>query len=122
MKQELKEAVEWPLKYAKIFEHMKARPPKGILLYGPPGTGKTMLAKAVAGETSSNFTYIGGPEIMSKFYGESEGKLREIFKEADFSQEDFTCLQTILKQVSSIIENKTCSLKLPQMCKMSHYN
>ncbi|MEM4233308.1 MAG: CDC48 family AAA ATPase, partial [Thermoplasmata archaeon] len=80
-KEELKEVVEF-LKYPEKFAALGARIPKGVLLVGPPGTGKTLLAKAVASETSANFTSIGGPEIMSKFYGESEERLREIFKEA----------------------------------------
>ena len=83
VKQELREAVEWPLKYPEVFEHANAKPPKGILLYGPPGTGKTLLAKAVANESEANFYSISGPEIMSKYYGESEQRLREIFKEAE---------------------------------------
>lgn len=79
----IREMVELPLRHPELFKRLGVEAPKGVLLHGPPGTGKTMLAKAVAGETSSNFVYIGGPEIMSKFYGESEGKLREIFKEAE---------------------------------------
>lgn len=79
----IREMVELPLKHPELFKRLGVEAPKGVLLHGPPGTGKTMLAKAVAGETSSNFISIGGPEIMSKFYGESEGKLREIFKEAE---------------------------------------
>ena len=81
-KQELKEAVEWPLKYAKVFEHMNARPPKGILLYGPPGTGKTMLAKAVATESEANFIAVKGPEFLNKWVGESEKAVRETFRKA----------------------------------------
>ena len=81
-KLELQEAVEWPLKYSEIFEHMDARPPKGILLYGPPGTGKTLLAKAVANESEANFISIKGPEILSKWVGESERAVREVFRKA----------------------------------------
>ncbi len=79
----IREMVELPLKHPELFKRLGIEAPKGVLLHGPPGTGKTMLAKAVAGETSSNFVYVGGPEIMSKFYGESEEKLREIFKDAE---------------------------------------
>ncbi|MDR3205746.1 MAG: CDC48 family AAA ATPase [Candidatus Methanoplasma sp.] len=79
----IREMVELPLRHPELFKRLGVEAPKGVLLHGPPGTGKTMLAKAVAGETSSNFVTIGGPEIVSKFYGESEGKLREIFKEAE---------------------------------------
>mgnify|MGYP001626333811 CR=1 FL=1 len=62
----LQEAVEWPLKYPEVFEHLDAKPPKGILLYGPPGTGKTLLAKAVANESEANFISVKGPELLSK--------------------------------------------------------
>ncbi len=81
-KQELKEAVEWPLKFGKVFEHMSAKPPKGILLYGPPGTGKTMLAKAVATESEANFIAVKGPEFLNKWVGESEKAVRETFRKA----------------------------------------
>ena len=80
---QVREMIELPLKHPELFKRLGVEAPKGVLLHGPPGTGKTMLAKAVAGETSSNFITIGGPEIVSKFYGESEGKLREIFKDAE---------------------------------------
>ncbi len=82
VKQQLVESVEWPLTYAKLFEHMDAEPPKGILLYGPPGTGKTMLAKAVATESQANFISIKGPEFLSKWVGESEKAVRETFRKA----------------------------------------
>ncbi len=82
VKKELKEAVEWPLKYAALFEHMDAAPPKGVLLYGPPGTGKTMLAKAVATESEANFINVKGPEFLSKWVGESEKAVRETFRKA----------------------------------------
>ncbi len=82
VKSELKEAVELPLKQPELFEQMGVRPIKGILLYGPPGTGKTLLAKAVAHETEANFIVISGPQILSKFVGESEKAVREIFKKA----------------------------------------
>ncbi len=81
-KQELKEAVEWPLKFGKVFDHMNAKPPKGILLYGPPGTGKTMLAKAVATESEANFIAVKGPEFLNKWVGESEKAVRETFRKA----------------------------------------
>jgi transitional endoplasmic reticulum ATPase len=74
--------IELPLRHPELFERLGVEAPKGVLLHGPPGTGKTLLAKAVASETNANFYSIGGPEIMSKFYGESEERLREIFKEA----------------------------------------
>jgi transitional endoplasmic reticulum ATPase len=80
--QKVREMIELPLRHPEIFEKLGIEAPKGVLLYGPPGTGKTLLAKAVANETNAGFYSIGGPEIMSKFYGESEARLREIFKEA----------------------------------------
>jgi transitional endoplasmic reticulum ATPase len=82
VKQDLKEAVEWPLKTPEIFQRLGIRPPKGILLYGPPGCGKTLLAKAVATESAANFITIKGPEIFSKWVGESEKAIREVFRKA----------------------------------------
>jgi transitional endoplasmic reticulum ATPase len=82
IKQELQEAVEWPLKYPKLFEKAGIRPLNGILLFGPPGCGKTLLAKAIATESRSNFIAIKGPEIFSKWVGESERAVREIFRKA----------------------------------------
>jgi transitional endoplasmic reticulum ATPase len=82
IKQELQEAVEWPLKYQRAFEYTDATPPKGILLYGPPGTGKTLMAKAAANESEANFISIKGPELLSKWVGESEKGVREIFRKA----------------------------------------
>ena len=81
-RQELTEAVEWPLKNPQAFKRLGIKPPKGILLYGPPGTGKTLLAKAIATETKANFISIKGPELLSKWVGESEKAVREIFKKA----------------------------------------
>jgi transitional endoplasmic reticulum ATPase len=81
-KQELMETVEWPLRYAGLYRHMNAIPPKGILLYGPPGTGKTLLAKAVASESQANFISVKGPEFLSKWVGESEKAVRETFRKA----------------------------------------
>jgi transitional endoplasmic reticulum ATPase len=82
VKAELKQAVEWPLKYPKSFEEMGIRAPRGVLLYGPPGTGKTLLAKAIATESQANFISIKGPELISKWVGESEKGIRQIFKKA----------------------------------------
>ncbi len=82
-KQKIREIVEWPMKHPELFKHLGIEPPKGILLHGPPGTGKTLLAKALANEIGAYFIAINGPEIMSKYYGESEQRLREIFKEAE---------------------------------------
>ena len=82
VKQHLKEAVEWPLKNPEIFSKLGIKPPKGILLYGPPGCGKTMLARAVATESEANFISIKGPEVFSKWVGESEKAIREVFRKA----------------------------------------
>ena len=82
VKQSLREAVEWPLEKPQVFKRMGIKPPRGILLYGPPGTGKTLIAKAVANESNANFISIKGPEILSKWVGESEKAVRELFKRA----------------------------------------
>jgi transitional endoplasmic reticulum ATPase len=82
IKQELREAVEWPLKYPDIFKKAGTTPPKGIILYGKPGTGKTLLAKAVANESGVNFISIKGPQLISRYVGESERGVREIFRKA----------------------------------------
>src|SRR5574341_168972 len=79
--QKIREMVELPMRHPELFEKLGIESPKGVLLYGPPGTGKTLLAKAVAGETNSHFTSLSGPEIMAKHYGESEERLRDIFKQ-----------------------------------------
>jgi transitional endoplasmic reticulum ATPase len=78
----VREMVELPMKHPELFEKLGIKPPKGVLLYGPPGTGKTLLAKAVASESNAHFLHLNGPEIMDKFYGESERKLRDIFDDA----------------------------------------
>ncbi len=79
----VREMIEIPLKHPEIFERLGVQPPKGVLLYGPPGTGKTLLAKAVAHESQANFLSLNGPEIMSKFVGEAEKKLRQLFEDAE---------------------------------------
>ncbi|MFO7836127.1 MAG: CDC48 family AAA ATPase [Candidatus Thorarchaeota archaeon] len=81
--QRIREMVELPMRHPEIFKRLGIEPPRGLILHGPPGTGKTLLAKAVASESEANFTHINGPEIMSKFYGESEQKLRKIFEDAE---------------------------------------
>ena len=80
--QRIREMIELPLRYPQVFERLGIGAPKGVFLYGPPGTGKTLIARAVANETDAYFTHISGPEIMGKFYGESEGRLRSVFEEA----------------------------------------
>ncbi|MEK0360554.1 MAG: CDC48 family AAA ATPase [Nitrosopumilus sp.] len=82
LKQELRETIEWPLKYKSVFDYANANPPKGVFIYGPPGTGKTLIAKAVANESEANFISIKGPELLSKWVGESEKGIREIFRKA----------------------------------------
>ncbi|RLE71548.1 MAG: AAA family ATPase [Thermoprotei archaeon] len=82
-KQKIREMIELPLKHPELFKRLGIEPPKGVLLHGPPGTGKTLLAKAVANESGAHFIAINGPEIMSKYYGESEARLREVFREAE---------------------------------------
>ncbi|MFA7708612.1 MAG: CDC48 family AAA ATPase, partial [archaeon] len=81
-KQQLKEMIEWPMKHKELFEKVGITAPRGVLLYGPPGTGKTLLAKAIATETNANFISIKGPEVFNKWVGESEKKIRDIFKKA----------------------------------------
>src|SRR5660398_234253 len=75
--------IELPMKHPELFERLGIEPPKGVLMHGPPGTGKTLIARAVANESGANFFSIAGPEIMSKYYGESEQRLREIFEQAN---------------------------------------
>jgi len=81
-KQVLRESVEWPLTYERLFEETNTNPPSGVLLYGPPGTGKTLLARALAGETDVNFVRVDGPEIVDRYVGESEKAIREVFERA----------------------------------------
>jgi transitional endoplasmic reticulum ATPase len=81
----VREMIELPLKHPELFDRLGIDPPKGVLLYGPPGTGKTFLARAVAHESGAHFSVINGPEIMGKFYGESEERLRKVFEEAEKS-------------------------------------
>ena len=80
--QRVREMIELPLKYPQVFERLGIEAPKGVLLHGPPGTGKTLIARAVANETEASFVHVNGPEIMGKYYGESEGRLRGIFENA----------------------------------------
>jgi len=95
VRQELAEAVEWPLKYAALYQHMGAQVPKGILLHGPPGTGKTLLAKALANESGVNFISVKGPELLSKWVGESERGVREVFRKARMSAPSIVFLDEI---------------------------
>ena len=105
VKQELSEAVEWPLKHPQSFNRLGVKAPKGILLYGPPGTGKTLLAKAVAKESESNFILVKGPEVLSKWVGESEKAIREIFKKA--RQTSPTII--FLDEIDSIVPSRSVS-------------
>lgn len=105
IKNELKEAVEWPLKYSEIFKQTHTSPPKGILLYGPPGTGKTLLAKAAASQTGVNFISVKGPSLLSKYVGESERAIRNIFKTA--KQASPTIL--FFDEIDSIVPSRSSS-------------
>lgn len=119
--QKVREMIELPLRHPEIFERIGIEAPKGVLLHGPPGTGKTLLAKAVASETNANFYSIGGPEIMSKFYGESEEKLREIFKEAQENAPSIIFIDEIVsiapkrEEVSGDVEKRIVSQLLTLM-------
>ena len=90
----VREMIELPLRHPELFKRLGVEAPKGVLLHGPPGTGKTLLAKAVANETNSNFFTIGGPEIMSKYHGESEERLRNVFQEAEKNAPEFDGVTT----------------------------
>jgi transitional endoplasmic reticulum ATPase len=119
--QKVREMIELPLRHPEIFERLGIEAPKGVLLYGPPGTGKTLLAKAVANETNANFYSIGGPEIMSKFYGESEERLREIFKQAEENAPSIIFIDEIdsiapkREEVSGDVEKRIVSQLLTMM-------
>ena len=119
--QKVREMIELPLRHPEIFERIGIEAPKGVFLYGPPGTGKTLLAKAVANETNANFYSIGGPEIMSKFYGESEERLRETFKEAQGNSPSIIFIDEIdsiapkREEVSGDVEKRVVSQLLTLM-------
>jgi transitional endoplasmic reticulum ATPase len=124
LKEEVKkvrEMVELPLKRPEIFSRLGIEPPKGVLLYGPPGTGKTLLAKAVANESEAHFILLNGPEIMSKFYGESEKKIREIFDEAEKNApaiifiDEIDSLAPKREDVSGEVERRVVSQLLTMM-------
>jgi transitional endoplasmic reticulum ATPase len=119
--QKVREMIELPLRHPEIFDRIGIEAPKGVLLYGPPGTGKTLLAKAVANETNANFYSISGPEIMSKFYGESEERLREVFKEAEENAPSIIFIDEIdsiapkREEVSGDVEKRVVSQLLTLM-------
>jgi transitional endoplasmic reticulum ATPase len=119
--QKVRELIELPLRHPEIFERIGIEAPKGVLLYGPPGTGKTLLAKAVANETNANFYSIGGPEIMSKFYGESEERLRETFRQAQENSPSIIFIDEIdsiapkREEVSGDVEKRVVSQLLSLM-------
>ncbi len=119
--QKVREMIELPLRHPEIFERIGIEAPKGVLLYGPPGTGKTLLAKAVANETNANFYSIGGPEIMSKFHGESEERLRETFKQAQENSPSIIFIDEIdsiapkREEVSGDVEKRVVSQLLTLM-------
>jgi len=117
----IREMVELPLKHPEIFERLGIDPPKGVLLYGPPGTGKTLLAKAVANESEANFILINGPELMSKFYGESEKNLRDKFDEAEKSApaiifiDEIDAIASKREEVNGEVERRVVSQLLTLM-------
>ena len=119
--QKVREMIELPLRHPEIFDRIGIEAPKGVLLHGPPGTGKTLLAKAVANETNANFYSISGPEIMSKFYGESEERLREVFKEAEENAPSIIFIDEIdsiapkREEVSGDVEKRVVSQLLTLM-------
>ena len=119
--QKVREMIELPLRHPEIFDRIGIEAPKGVLLHGPPGTGKTLLAKAVANETNTNFYSISGPEIMSKFYGESEERLREVFKEAEENAPSIIFIDEIdsiapkREEVSGDVEKRVVSQLLTLM-------
>jgi transitional endoplasmic reticulum ATPase len=119
--QKVREMIELPLRHPEIFERIGIEAPKGVLLFGPPGTGKTLLAKAVANETNASFYSISGPEIMSKFYGESEERLREVFKEAEQNAPSIIFIDEIdsiapkREEVSGDVEKRVVSQLLTLM-------
>ncbi len=104
-KEELKETIEWPIEHPESFKRIGIKPPKGVLLYGPPGTGKTLLAKAVAGESESNFILVKGPELMSKWVGESEKGVRKIFSKARETSPTIILFDEIDSLVSTVDSN-----------------
>ncbi len=117
----IREMVEIPLKRPEIFQRLGIEPPKGVLLHGPPGTGKTLLAKAVANESDANFILLNGPEIMSKFYGESEKKIRDVFEEAEKTSPAIIFIDEIdsiapkREEVSGEVERRVVSQILTMM-------
>ncbi|MEK6906649.1 MAG: AAA family ATPase, partial [Nanoarchaeota archaeon] len=117
----IREMVEIPMKHPEIFQRLGIEPPKGVLLHGPPGTGKTLLAKAVANESEANFILLNGPEIMSKFYGESEKKIRDIFEEAEKNAPSIIFIDEIdaiapkREDVSGEVERRVVSQLLTMM-------
>jgi transitional endoplasmic reticulum ATPase len=119
--QKVREMIELPLRHPEIFDRIGIEAPKGVLLHGPPGTGKTLLAKAVANETNANFYSISGPEIMSKFYGESEERLRDVFKEAEENAPSIIFIDEIdsiapkREEVSGDVEKRVVSQLLTLM-------
>ena len=121
----VREMIELPLRHPELFKRLGVEAPKGVLLYGPPGTGKTLLAKAVANETNANFYTIGGPEIMSKYYGESEEKLRNIFQQAEKNAPSIIFIDEIdsiapkREEVSGEVERRIVSQLLSLMDGMS---
>ena len=126
VKQKIREMVELPIRYPELFERLGIEPPRGVLLYGPPGTGKTLLAKAVANESDANFIAVSGPELVSKFVGESEEKLREIFKDANekaptiIFMDEIDAIAPKREEATNEVERRMVSQLLTLMDGMSH--
>ena len=121
----IREMIELPLRHPELFKRLGVEAPKGVLLHGPPGTGKTLLAKAVANETNANFYTIGGPEIMSKYYGESEERLRNVFEQAEKNAPSIIFIDEIdsiapkREEVTGEVEKRIVSQLLSAMDGMS---
>jgi transitional endoplasmic reticulum ATPase len=119
--EKIREMIEVPLKHPEVFERLGVEPPKGVLLHGPPGTGKTLLAKAVANESGANFISIAGPEVMSKWYGQSEENLRKLFDNAEKDApsiifiDEIDALAPKREQVTGEVERRVVSTLLTQM-------
>ena len=106
IKDRLKESIEWPLTQPELFEHFGVKPPRGVILFGAPGTGKTLIAKAIANEAKANFISVKGPEMISKWVGESERGIREVFKKAKQAAPSIIFLDEFESIAGARVENR----------------